>query len=208
MRKLVLSMGVSLEGLVARPGRYGAGGWGLPPEDPALKERKLAWLRNDIGLHLMGRNTYEEMAGFWPTSDDPYAAPMNEIPKVVFSSTLERADWPDSRIARGELAEEIAQLKREPGKDMLAWGGATFAQSLSRLGLVDEYRLILQPVGARGRASAVQGPHGAAATRARRSADIPHWRDASRLPPRARGFLTRFQIRLAPERSPVSVVLR
>jgi dihydrofolate reductase len=146
MRKLVLSMGVSLDGLVARSGRYGAGGWGLPPEDPALKERKLAWLRNDIGLHLMGRNTYEEMAGFWPTSDDPYAAPMNEIPKVVFSSTLERADWPDSRIARGELAEEIAQLKREPGKDMLAWGGATFAQSLSRLGLVDEYRLILQPV--------------------------------------------------------------
>ena len=64
-------MGVSPDGLVARPGRYGAGGWGLPPEDPALKERKLAWLRNDIGLHLMGRNTYEEMAGFWPTSDDP-----------------------------------------------------------------------------------------------------------------------------------------
>jgi dihydrofolate reductase len=145
MRKLVLSMGVSLDGLVARPGRYGAGGWGLPPEDPALKERKLGWM-HDVGLHLMGRNTYEEMAGFWPTSDDPYAAPMNEIPKVVFSSTLERADWPDSRIARGELAEEIAQLKREPGKDMLAWGGAAFAQSLSRLGLVDEYRLILQPV--------------------------------------------------------------
>jgi RibD C-terminal domain len=55
-------------------------------------------------------------------------------------------DWPDSRIARGGLAEEIAELKREPGKDMIAWGGATFAQSLTRLGLVDEYRLILQPV--------------------------------------------------------------
>jgi dihydrofolate reductase len=145
MRKLVLSMGVSLDGLVARPARYGAGGWGLPPEDPALKERKLGWFR-DIDLHLMGRNTYEEMAGFWPTSDDAYAAPMNAIPKVVFSSTLERAEWADSRIARGELAEDIAVLKREPGKDMLAWGGAAFAQSLSRLGLVDEYRLILQPV--------------------------------------------------------------
>ena len=145
MRKLVLSMGMSLDGLVARPGRYGAGGWGLPPDDPALKERKLEWLRN-IGLHLMGRNTYEEMAEFWPTSDDPYAAPMNDIPKVVFSRTLERADWPDSRIARGDLADEIAELKREPGKDMMAWGGATFAQSLSRLELVDEYRLILQPV--------------------------------------------------------------
>jgi dihydrofolate reductase len=145
MRKLVLSMGVSLDGLVARPGRFGAGGWGLPSEDPALKERKLAWLR-DVDLHLMGRNTYEEMAEFWPVSDDAYAAPMNEIPKVVFSSTLERADWPDSRIARGDLAEEVAELKREPGKEMMAWGGAAFAQSLSRLGLVDEYRLVLQPV--------------------------------------------------------------
>jgi dihydrofolate reductase len=94
----------------------------------------------------MGRNTYEEMAGFWPVSRDAYAAPMNQIPKVVFSRTLERADWPESRIARGNLADEIATLKAEPGKDMLAWGGAAFAQSLSRLGLVDEYRLILQPV--------------------------------------------------------------
>jgi dihydrofolate reductase len=145
MRRLILSMGVSLDGLVARPGRHGAGGWGLPPDDPALKERKLGWMR-DIGLHLMGRATYEEMAEFWPHSDDAYAAPMNNIPKIVFSRTLERAEWPDSRIARGDLAEEIATLKRETGKDMLAWGGAAFAQSLSRLRLVDEYRLILQPV--------------------------------------------------------------
>jgi dihydrofolate reductase len=145
MRKLVLSMGMSLDGLVALPGRYGAGGWGLPPDDPALKERKLEWMR-EVDLHLMGRNTYEEMAEFWPSSDDAYAAPMNDIPKVVFSRTLERADWSDSRIAGGDLAEEIAALKREPGKDMIAWGGAAFAQSLTRLGLVDEYRLILQPV--------------------------------------------------------------
>src|ERR687887_673444 len=145
MRKLVLAMGLSLDGLVARPGRYGAAGWWLPPEDPDLKERKLAWIRN-AGVHLMGRNTYEEMAEFWPVSDDPYAAPMNEIPKVVFSRTLERADWPESRIARGDLTDEIADLKREPGKDLLAWGGAAFAQSLSRLGLVDEYRLIHQPI--------------------------------------------------------------
>jgi len=145
MRKLVLSMGVSLDGLVARPGRFGAGGWGLPPEDPALKEHKLGWM-DDVDLHLMGRNTYEEMAALWPLSDDAYATPMNEIPKVVFSHSLKRAEWADSRIARGDLAQEIAALKREPGKDMLAWGGATFAQSLSRLGLVDEYRLIHQPV--------------------------------------------------------------
>jgi dihydrofolate reductase len=145
MRKLVLMMGVSLDGLVARPGKFGAGGWGVPPEDPALKARKLGWLR-DAGMHLMGRNTYQEMAGFWPSSDDEYAAPMNDIPKVVFSKTLTKADWAQSAIASGDLTDEITALKREPGKDMIAWGGAAFAQSLTRLRLVDEYRLILQPV--------------------------------------------------------------
>src|SRR5438067_1496122 len=67
-------------------------------------------------------------------------------PRFGHPRTLERADWPVSRIARGDLAAEIAALKHEPGKDMLAWGGAAFAQSSNRLGLVDEYRLILQPV--------------------------------------------------------------
>jgi dihydrofolate reductase len=145
MRKLVLQMDVSLDGLVARAGKFGAGGWGVPPEDAALKARKLGWTR-EAGLHLMGRATYEEMAGFWPTSDDEYAAPMNDVPKVVFSKTLAKADWPQSTIARGDLADEITTLKREPGKDMIAWGGAAFAQSLTRLRLIDEYRLVLQPV--------------------------------------------------------------
>lgn len=145
MRKLILMMGISLDGLVARPGKFGAGGWGLPPEDPALKARKLNWL-SEAGLHLMGRHTYEEMAGFWPTSDDEYAKPMNDIPKVVFSRTLTTTAWPQSVIADGDLADEIRALKREPGKDMIAWGGAAFAQSLTRLRLVDEYRLVHQPV--------------------------------------------------------------
>ena len=145
MRKLVLMMGMSLDGLVARPGRFGAGGWGLPPEDPELKARKLAWLA-EAGLHLMGRATYEEMAGFWPTSDDEYAKPMNDIPKVVFTKTLTTVDWAGTTIARGDLTEEIGARKLESGGDMIAWGGARFAQSLTRSGLVDEYRLVHQPV--------------------------------------------------------------
>jgi dihydrofolate reductase len=145
MGKLVLMMGVSLDGLVARPGKFGAGDWGVPPEDPALKARKLDWIR-DAGRHLMGRVTYEEMAAFWPVSDDEYAKPMNDIPKVVFSRSLTKADWPQSTIASGELADEVSALKREPGKDLIAWGGAAFAQSLTRLGLIDEYRLVHQPV--------------------------------------------------------------
>jgi dihydrofolate reductase len=146
MRKLVLSMGVSLDGLVARSGRFGAGGWGLPPEDPGLKERKLDWFRN-VDLHLMGRATYLEMAGHWPVSDDPYAAPMNDIPKVVFSNSLESADWAETTIASGDLTEAVTRLKQEQTSGyLLAQGGARFARSLVETGLIDEYRLVVHPV--------------------------------------------------------------
>lgn len=93
----------------------------------------------------MGRVTYEEMATVWPTSTSEYARPMNEIPKVVFSKTLQHAAWPETRIAGGDLAEEVGRIKREPGNDLIAYGGATLDQALSRLGLVDEYRLMIQP---------------------------------------------------------------
>jgi dihydrofolate reductase len=151
-RKLILEMSASLDGMVAIPRGDGlapvvGGQWGVPSEDPKLIELKLSWLW-DTGAHLMGRVTYTEMAGFWPTSSDAYAAPMNEIPKVVFSKTLERAEWPESQIARGDLAEEVSRLKGEPGKDLVAWGGATFAQALASNDLIDEYRLITHPVAA------------------------------------------------------------
>jgi dihydrofolate reductase len=98
------------------------------------------------GTHIMGRSTYQEMAKFWPASSQPIAAPMNDIPKVVFSRTLETADWPQTRIARGDTAEEIARLKQEPGGEIVAHGGTQFLRSLIRLGLVDEYRLWVLPV--------------------------------------------------------------
>jgi dihydrofolate reductase len=118
--------------------------WGEGSEHEAVKR----WILDSVwaaGAHLMGRVTYEEMAAFWPTSTSEYARPMNEIPKVVFSKRLQRADWPETRIACGDLSEEIGRLKREPGNDLIAYGGATFDQALSRLGLVDEYRLMIQP---------------------------------------------------------------
>jgi len=152
-RILALQMEVSVDGIVATDrGPVIEGVENLPPEDPKLTERKLAWVW-DAGAHLMGRVTYQEMAGYWPSSTHAYAAPMNEIPKVVFSKTLERADWPESQIARGEIADEVASLKSGPGKDLIAYGGAGFAQALVRGDLVDEYRLMTQPIVVGGGAS-------------------------------------------------------
>jgi dihydrofolate reductase len=86
------------------------------------------------------------MAAHWPASAEPWAAPMNQIPKVVFSKTLRDAPWGPVRILSGELAEDVARLKAEPGKDILVHGGARFAQAVTRLGLVDEYWLLIHPV--------------------------------------------------------------
>jgi dihydrofolate reductase len=147
-RKLILQMGISVDGFVAVPSENGltpVTGADLEAEDPELTRTKVDWLW-ETGAHLMGRVTYEEMASYWPSSNHDYAAPMNEIPKVVFSKSIERADWPETQVARGDLAGEIAQLKGAGGKDMVAWGGAGFAQSLARLGLIDEYRLVTHPV--------------------------------------------------------------
>jgi dihydrofolate reductase len=143
MRQVVLQMSITLDGYVAGPG--GDGDWGLPDEDPDVRAWKVTSVRQ-AGTHIMGRVTYEQMAAYWPTATNDYAAPMNNIPKVVFSRTLPTAGWATSRIARGDLTEEIAALKSESGGDIFAHGGATFVQALSRLGLIDEYRLIIHPV--------------------------------------------------------------
>lgn len=141
MRRVVLIMSVSVDGLVAGP--HGPAG-GLDEPDQ-LKRWKLDRIRR-AGTHIMGRVTYEEMAAHWPTSTDDYAAPMNDIPKVVFSNTLAEAKWTKSSIARGDLAAEIATLRGQPGGEIIAWGGASFAQALSRAGLIDEYVLVIHPV--------------------------------------------------------------
>lgn len=143
MRNVILQMSMSLDGVVAAPKQ--AGGPSPVPEDAELKRLKLDWL-GQAGCHIMGRTTYLEMASHWPYSDDEYAAPMNGLPKVVFSRTLQDAPWATSRIARGDLVEEIDALKREPGGDILAWGGAGFAHALLAAGVIDQYRLVINPV--------------------------------------------------------------
>ncbi len=143
MRKLVLQMGISIDGYVSGGPGEDIGGGG--PQHPDVVARIMDWISR-AGAHAMGRVTYEEMSGFWPTSTDEYAAPMNEIPKVVFSKTLTRADWATTTIARGDLADEVAKLKNEPGGDVIVYGGYTLAQALTSADLVDEYRLVARPV--------------------------------------------------------------
>jgi len=148
MRRLILKMSVSVDGFVG--GRDGELDWIFKSMD----EGATAWTVETLwqaGVHIMGSRTFLEMAAYWPSSDEPFAAPMNEIPKVVFSrkrlaKPAHAATWSDARVAGGDLAEEIVRLKREPGKDLLAHGGAGFVQNLGATGLIDEFRLLVHPV--------------------------------------------------------------
>ena len=143
MREVVLYMSMSIDGYVASDREHP----GMAVADPEVKRWKLDQISR-AGAHLMGRTSYQEMASYWPTSDDAYAAPMNDIPKVVFSRTLthEQATWPETRVARRALADEIAAIKAEPGGDAIVWGGATLAGALAAEDLIDEYRLFVQPL--------------------------------------------------------------
>jgi dihydrofolate reductase len=143
MRKLILRMSMSLDGFVGGPN--GELDWIFKNTDDESIKFGVAQIR-DVGVHAMGSTTYRTMAAYWPTSTEPWASPMNEIPKVVFSRTLKEAPWGPVRILDGKLADEVSKLKAEPGKDILAHGGASFAQSLTRLGLVDEYWLLVHPI--------------------------------------------------------------
>jgi len=96
---------------------------------------------------LFGRATYEHMANYWPTAPpDEIADKMNNLPKIVFSRTLQKVEWNNSRLAKESPPEEVSKLKKQTGKDIVVLGSATVVSSLLQAGLVDEYRVILQPV--------------------------------------------------------------
>ena len=118
-------------------------------DDPAGEEH-FARILAGAGTHIMGRVSYLEMAEFWPKSSHVNAAPMNDIPKVVFSRTLRDTPWQPASIASGDTAQEVARLKAEPGNEIIAHGGTQFVRSLARLGLVDRYRFYVIPFAAGG----------------------------------------------------------
>ena len=148
MRKVILTMSVSLDGFIEGPNREID--WHMV--DDELHSHFNEWLAA-MGAFLSGRVTYELMAGFWPTADaDPsstgpmveFARIWRDMPKIVYSTTLEHADW-NTTVVRDVVPEEVMALKAQPGGD-LALGGADLAAAFMRHDLIDEYRIYVHPI--------------------------------------------------------------
>ena len=156
MRKVILAMQSSLDGYIAGPN--GELDWIFAHIGGDL-ERYLCDSLSENDTTLMGRVNYLEQAAYWPNSTDALAPIVNGHQKIVFSRTLTSVDWQNSRLATGTPADEIAALKRRPGKNIGVTGGPTFVRPLLRDGLIDEIRLTIHPV-ALGRGLALfDAPH-------------------------------------------------
>jgi dihydrofolate reductase len=153
---LIVSEFLSLDGVMQAPGateedRSGGfehGGWQMPYFDEAAGNAISEGMAIAGGF-LLGRRTYELFAGFWPSQpdDDPIAATLNSLPKYVASTTLqEPLEWRNATLLKGDVAEAVATLKRQPGKDLHVIGSGELAQMLMRRDLIDEYRLMLHPL--------------------------------------------------------------
>ena len=145
MRKVVSWLFTSLDGVVEAPGE-----WQLPEY---FNQDMIAALEAQTAAEdamLLGRVTYQEWEPYWPTStDEPYASHINNIPKYVVSTTLDKVDWgkwEKPTLIKENLAEEIAQLKAQPGKNITVGGSPTLVRSLLQDGLLDELKLMIHPV--------------------------------------------------------------
>ena len=144
MRRLVMWNLQTLDGYFE-----GKAPWDLEFHDAAwgdeLQQYSLEQMK-EVGTVLYGRATYEGMASHWTKATGPIADFMNDVPKVVFSRTLDAATWKNARLVRRDAADEVAELKRGQGKDLFVFGSAKLCDSLMRRGLFDELRLCLAPV--------------------------------------------------------------
>ncbi|MFL5845268.1 MAG: dihydrofolate reductase family protein [Solirubrobacteraceae bacterium] len=142
-RKVILKMVMSLDGFVTSPDATHEWMFEFFGEDSSEWNRRAL---DEAGVHAMGRRSYEIMGPHWAASEGPIATAMNEKPKAVFSRTLQSADWGPAEIF-GDPVAGIAELKaRDDAGTILVHGGPTFAKSLTRLGIVDEYQLTTVPI--------------------------------------------------------------
>lgn len=106
---------------------------------------------NHAGGLIFGRVTYQGMAAYWPTptaveDDHEVAGLMNSIPKYVFSQTLDKLEWNNSKLIKGDAIEELKKLKGQPGRDLFIFGSANLSSTFTKNGLIDEYRLMVNPI--------------------------------------------------------------
>ncbi|MEZ4855992.1 MAG: dihydrofolate reductase family protein [Gelidibacter sp.] len=147
MRKLKLQMQMTINGYVAQPN--GGNDWMTWNPDDELIAFMSSLLDTSDTL-LLGRKTAESIINFWDDTaiknpSHPFAKKIVDIPKVVFTKTLDTSIWNNTTLAKGNLADEIANIKEQNGKDILVFGGADFVSSLISKNLIDEYHLIINP---------------------------------------------------------------
>jgi dihydrofolate reductase len=155
MRKLVVIEFLSLDGVLQAPGDpnedteggFQHGGWQRPYFDDVLGAGAAEGMAA-TDAHLFGRKTYEIMAAYWPTAprDDPFAQHLNSTPKYVASKTLKNLEWQNSTLLKGDVGEEVANLKQQPGRNIGVLGSADLVQTLMEHDLVDEYSLAVFPI--------------------------------------------------------------
>ncbi|MCL2554096.1 MAG: dihydrofolate reductase family protein [Actinomycetia bacterium] len=152
--KLVVQEFLTLDGVSQGPGSpeedtsdgFTAGGWFVPHLDEEFERLAGVWLA-EADAFLFGRRTYENFARDWPKmTDHPGARILNGLPKFVASRSLTRAEWDPTTILSGDVPAQVAELKRQPGRELQIHGSAQLAQSLLAAGLVDTFRLVIAPV--------------------------------------------------------------
>lgn len=148
MRKVKLQMQVSIDGYVAGPN--GEMDWMVWDWDEALKDY-VKNLTAPVDCILLGRVLAQGFIPHWqglatnPDTNEPFASKMHETAKVVFTRTLGATEWENTSLATGDLAEEIAKLKQQDGKDIIVYGGGSFVSNLIKQNLIDEYHLFVNP---------------------------------------------------------------